>query len=691
MHKLFHPTGIAVVGASSNPAAIGGKPIVQLQKHHFAGEIYPVNPKREEVLGLRCYPSLDAIAGEVDLVIIAVPAAVVPAVIEQAGAKGIAFALVLSSGFADAGEDGRARQADLLACAERAGVRVVGPNCVGFISTHHRNYAGFGAFFDYEFTPGPVGFVTQSGGVGGSLLTIADEQGVRFSHFVHTGNAMDVDIETVLDAWVDDPDVNSMVAYIEGLGDSGNFPSIAQRALAAQKPLIVWKAGQSQASASAVVSHTGRMAGDMERYRAVFDRYGVIEVSDSQDLVDVLKISQEGKRPNGGRVGVISVSGGAGVVAVDSLERARALELVEFPVEVEAAIGAELPGFATARNPVDVTAQIFADPDLFHRVVGVLAQHDAADQILACVASVHSDVGVRVAQAIVDAATSLSVPIVVAWSAREELNEAAFALLADAGIPVFKSPERALQAMDRFTEFARKAAREQAATVSQPVTAGATSWSRTVEFDVLEDLRGRGLTVPKQALVQTAAAAAKAAAGMTFPVVVKLQSPDVPHKAAAGAIRLNLLTAEDVRDAAEHMLGLAASQPEIEMRGVLVQQMAEPGTELILGYLKDRSLGGFLLLGRGGSGVEEMGDRVLLPLPVSADDVAHALGSLQVAQEAGLSAPATAALVGAVQSLQELVGEASADLAEIEINPVIVRGDTVTAVDALAAHDDSSI
>ncbi|MBK0419075.1 acetate--CoA ligase family protein [Leucobacter sp. CSA1] len=682
MEQLFNPRSIAVVGASANPAAIGGKPISQLVSHGYAGDIYPVNPNRDEVQGLRCYPSIDEAPDGIDLAIIAVPAAVVPGVVEACGRRGIPYALVLSSGFADAGGDGVRFQEELRQTAVASGVRVVGPNCVGFISAANRVYAGFGAFFDYDFQPGPVGFVTQSGGVGGSLLTVADEQGVQFAHFVHTGNAMDVDIETVLDAWVDDPAVRVLVTYIEGLGDSGEFPRVAGRALEAGKPLVVWKAGQSSASASAVVSHTGRMAGDMERYRAVFERYGIIEVDDSADMIDVLKMAQSSRRPAGGRVGVISVSGGAGVVAADTLERMETLELAEFPAAAVERIAAELPGFATSVNPVDVTAQIFNDPELFERVVGVLAEHEAVDQILACVASVHSAVGERVARAIVDAATRLSVPIVVSWSARDELNGAAFELLAEAGIPVFKSPERALKAMDRYTRFAGAAVAGAAA--PQPAAERGRDWARTVEFDVLEELRSRGVAVPEQRLVQNADEAARAAEEIGFPVVVKLQSPDVPHKAAVDAIRLGVQSTRAVREAADHLAALATGRPEDEMRGMLVQGMAERGTELIIGYLRDRSLGGFLLLGRGGSGVEEMGDRVLVPTPISKEEVLEALGRLAVVSEARLGETALGAVADIAGVLQSIAAEASADLEEIEVNPVIVRGDTVTAVDALA-------
>lgn len=686
MQHLFNPRSIAVVGASANPAAIGAKPILQLQAHGFSGEIYPVNPKRDEVLGLTCYPSLADLPGAVDLVIIAVPAPAVPGVVEATGRIGAPYAMVLSSGFSDAGGDGVERQEALAATAQAAGVRVIGPNCVGFISTQDQTYAGFGAFFDYDYRPGPVGFVTQSGGVGGSLLTVADEQGVRFSHFVHTGNAMDVDIETVLDAWVDDPKVNTLVAYIEGLGTSGEFPRVARRALEAGKPLIVWKAGQSSASASAVVSHTGRMAGDMDRFRALFDRFGVLEVDDSQDMIDLLKLSQEGRRPAGGRVGVISVSGGAGVVAADCLEKSAALELAVFPEAVEAQIAEQLPTFATAQNPVDVTAQIFADPQLFQRVVEVLKRHDAADQILACVASVHSEVGVKVAEAIVEASKSMSVPIVVAWSARDELNGDAFALLAEAGIPVYKSPERALKAMDRFTKFALKAQQLRGVHTDVRLHSGERSWERTVEFDVLEELRSRGVTVPQQALVHSTEEATSAAEALGFPLVVKLQSPDVPHKAAVGAVKVGLVDSEGVAGAAQHMLQLASDRPGDEMRGVLVQEMAQAGPELILGYLRDQSLGGFYLLGRGGSGVEELEDRVLIPAPATRDEILRQLASLEIVATAQLNDTELERVADVVLALQDVVTDATSELEEIEINPIIVRDGVVTAVDALAIH-----
>jgi acyl-CoA synthetase (NDP forming) len=683
MKRFFQPAAIAVVGASANENAIGGKPIRQLRQHGYAGRIYPVNPNRDVVQDLRAYRSVLDLPDGVDLAIVAVAAPRVQEVIEQCGQRGIPYAVVLSSGFADAGHQGAERQAELVAAAREAGVSILGPNCVGFIGMRDGVYAGFGAFFDYDFAPGPVSFVTQSGGVGGSLLTIGDDEGIGFGHFVHTGNAADIDIEAVLDYFTDDPHTGAMLAYIEGLGGSGRLPEVAYRALANDKPLLVWKAGQHEASSNAVVSHTGRMAGDMARFRALFRKYGVIEVSDTADMVDVLRIAQTPMRATGGRLGVISVSGGAGVVAADFLETASGLSLADLPEEAVAEIAGLLPDFATSRNPIDVTAQIFNEPELFERVVGALTRHRCVDQILACVASVHSEVGLRVAEAIVEARQALGVPIVVAWAARDSLNGKAFRLLREAGIPVFRSPERALRAMDSMMTF--YSARSRIAEIEAPgAPGGGLAWARSVEFDVLEALAQRGVAVPAQRLAATPAEAGEAAEEIGYPVVVKVQSPDIPHKADAGGVRLHLADREAAEAAAREILARAGDIAGAEVRGVVVQRMAEPGTELILGYLRDTALGGFLLFGRGGSGVEAMDDRVLVAAPAGREEILSRLAGLRIVAQQGIGKDGLNAIADVALGLQELAAASAPGLAELEVNPVIVRAGTVTAVDALA-------
>lgn len=686
MERLFNPRKIAVVGASANEDAIGGKPIKQLRSHGFGGEIFPVNPNRDVVQGLPCTPSVSALPDGIDLAIIAVAAPRVAGVITECGERNIPYALVLSSGFADAGSSGAALQDELLEAAVAAQVRIMGPNGVGFINMKDGIYAGFGAFFDYHFNAGGVGFVTQSGGVGGSMLTIADDEGIDFGYFVHTGNAADIDIESILEHFVGDDSVTTMVAYVEGLGQSAALKSIAYSALQADKPLVIWKAGQHASSMSAVVSHTGRLAGDIERYRSIFAKYGVIEVDDSLDMVDVLRLSQNQFRPAGGRVGVVSVSGGAGVVAADVLEGAQHLELAQLGETAEAQIGALLPTFATAQNPIDVTAQIFNEPDLFEKVVSVLQENAAVDQILACVASVHSEVGVKIATAIVAAADSLKLPIVVSWASRDSLNAEAFKLLADANIPVFRSPERGLKAMDRITAFtSAQAGLADMIAPNEAATGGGTrDWHRNVEFDVLSALASYGVEVPEQRLATTAEEAVAAADAVGFPVAVKIQSPDIPHKVDAGGVKLRLHDAAQVFSGTAEVFANVAKLGPVESRGVVVQRMANPGTELILGYIKDASLGGFILCGAGGSNVESINDRVLIPTPATQDEIRAGLASLAVLADFAGDGTMLGKVAGVMEALQQFVADSSPNLQEVEINPVIISDGHVTAVDALA-------
>lgn len=688
MKRLLAPRSIAVVGASANPTAIGGQPIRQLLRHGFTGEIYPVNPKREEVQGLRCYPSVVDLPEGIDMAIVAVAARHVNGIVELCGARGIPYVAVLSSGFADAGGEGVRLQEELVATARRHGVRLIGPNSVGYVSMGEQVYAGFGAFFEYEFAAGTVSFVTQSGGVGGSLLTVLDEEGVGFRHFVHTGNAADLDIESMLDAFIDDDGTHVLLAYIEGLAENSAFGRVAQRALSAGKPLVAWKAGKSSASGSAVVSHTGRLAGDIDRYRALFERYGVIEVDDSSDLGDVLRLTQVGCVPLGRRVGVVSVSGGAGVIAADCLDVAKHIDLAEFSTQTEQAIADLLPSFATSRNPIDVTAQIFNEPDLFEKVVSALCQQDEVDVIVACVASVHGPVGERIAQAIVETQAAVDVPIAAVWASRDELNSAAFKVLESARIPLFRAPERALRALDRVAVLGRARTRDAGELEhGGPSTAvRVDSWERTTEVEVLEVLSSYGICTPKQRLVHSAAEAVEALREIGGPVVMKIQSPDVAHKAKIGGVHLGVADEGAAAAAYAELVDAAGAVDGAELRGIAVQQMVDPGVEVICGYLHDDVLGDFLLCGGGGSGVETVHDTQLIPMPATREDLRNAVAATRVASRLSAEPGTVAAVADVLWTLQRVVSDNTGRIGELEVNPVIVTANGAVAVDALAVH-----
>lgn len=691
MTHLLAPRSIAVVGASANPMAIGGQPIRQLIRHNFAGKIYPVNPNRDEVQGLQCFASVADLPLEIDVAIIALAAQHVIGTVEECARKGIPFAVILSSGFADAGEDGVRLQQRLLRTSKENGIRILGPNCVGYISVGHSLYAGFGAFFEYHFTSGSVSFVTQSGGVGGALLTVLDEEGVGFRHFVHTGNAVDLDIETMLDAFLDDPGTQMLLAYIEGLADNSRFAQVAARALREEKPLIAWKAGKFNSSSNAVISHTGRLAGDIERYRAIFDHHGVIEVDDSADLSDVLKLTKFGCQPGGDRVGIVSVSGGSGVIAADCLAEAKNLYLADFDQKTVKQISALLPTFATSQNPVDVTAQIFNQPELFERVVVTLSEQAEVDIIVACIASVHGEIGERIAKAISDTQKSVDIPIIAVWASREELNAKAFRLLREARIPLFRTPERALRALDRVAVIPKAKQRLVNTTTKVPHPSRSLdprgSWHRTTEIDILESLSGYGVTIPRYRLVHSASEAATAIREMGGKVVMKVMSPDIHHKVDVGGVRLGILKPSEAAQAYNELVKAGEAVADAEIRGVIVQQTAGPGVEVICGYVRDPVLGNFLLCGSGGSKVEELHDVQLLPMPASRDDILAALTRVRAYKGLSQFPQGTNALVDLLGAVQQLISDNEGRLKELEINPVIVTAENAIAVDALVVEN----
>jgi acyl-CoA synthetase (NDP forming) len=624
----------------------------------------------------------------VDVAIIAVSAPYVLAIVEECGLKGIPYVVLLSSGFADtASAEGIQRQEEILSCARRHGIHLLGTNSVGFISMAENAYAGFGAFFEYEFKPGQIGFVTQSGGVGGSLLTIIDEEHLNFRYFIHTGNAAETDIENVLDAFIDDERTRILLAYIEGLDNKSNFAQVADRALQAGKPLIVWKAGKASTSGNAVVSHTGRLAGDIDRYRAVFARHGVIEIDDSLDLVDVLRLVEVDCIPKGSRVGVVSVSGGAGVIAADCLAVARNLELATFDTEVQSQISTQLPDFANSSNPIDITAQIFNEPDLFEKVVAVLSRQSQVDVVLACIASVHGEIGAQIAKAIVETHQQVDIPIVVVWASRSELNEEAFGLLDEERIARFRSPERALRALDRIMVVAQ--ARERY-TGSQEITKVPSkevlplaSWKQLTEYEVLEVLRSYGVSVPRQRMIQNGIAATQAQSELGLSVM-KLQSPEIAHKAKIGAVKLGISDSASALKAFSELSNIGLEQKSAEIRGIMMQEMMKVGVEVICGYVHDSVLGDFLLCGAGGSDVESKGGMQLITMPASYAELVEGVSSAQISSALADIPRGLEQVVNVLIALQDIVTDNPNQVGELEINPLIVNAEGAFAVDALA-------
>jgi len=448
LESVFAPRAVAVVGASSNPAAIGGQVLRFLRRAGHLRRVYPVNPAHAEIDGSRCYPTVDAIPdAEIDLVVIAVAAERVPDVVEDCGRRGVRFAIVLSAGFEEAGAQGKKHAARLAKAAHDAGVRIIGPNCQGLMSVPDGLRAGFGGVFDLPiFRDGGVSIVSQSGGLGYPLTHILGRADIGLRYIVSTGNENDLGALDILEHYVADPGTRIIATYLEGVDDLARLERVARSADAAGKPLIVWKVGRSGRGARAAAAHTGSVVGDDAEYRAIFARTNVISVGEVADLVDFIKVLDAPAQPQGQRIGMLTVSGGAGILFADACEDA-GLMLPDLEQATTEHLRQLAPPFASLLNPVDVTAQVFNRPELLAECLAHICADPNIDSVVVFVASMMGPMAMGMAQTVAHQTSLTTKPIYVIWTAAPAEALDAREHLTGRRIPVFEDPVRCARAI----------------------------------------------------------------------------------------------------------------------------------------------------------------------------------------------------------------------------------------------------
>src|SRR5574340_664565 len=611
--RLFEPRGIAVVGASAELHRIGGQPIRALSEFGYCGAIYPVNPKYAEIKGLTCYPDVASVPQPCDVALICVPAKAVPDAIRQCRPAGIAFAIVLSAGFREIGDKGMALQAELDAAIRDSGVRVIGPNCQGMMGPKNDLYCGFGAPFMYRHArAGRVAMVTQSGGFGFAVMGLSEAEGIGFNYVVSTGNEADVSALELIDRLLDDDDTDIVATYMEGVSDGRRLIDIGRRALAANKPILVWKVGNSDTGRRAAASHTANLTAGYELYRAAFREGGYLEVNDVADLVDLARAFGARRLPAGNQVAVISISGGAGVLLADRCEEL-GLTLPPLSDATLAELRAVLPEFSSVLNPIDVTAQVFNDFSIFNKVVSLVARDAAVHQLIVVTASVEGAAADRLAHELVSIAAATDKPILVASSAPPGRADAARRLLDDSSIAVYPTPGRAAKGAAALAEFAARRRRLARAVPQRrvierqalqlPAARGTLGEHRSKQL-----LKAYGIPVVEEVLLRIDEIAGLRQAPFAFPLVAKLESPDLPHKTEAGAVRVGLRSLDELKSAVREMREAALSyKPDARIEGAMIQQMAR-GLEVIVGTTRDPFFGPTVVFGLGGIFTEVLRD-----------------------------------------------------------------------------------
>ena len=691
LERIFKPLRVAVVGASEKTGSIGNALMKNLIEGGFSQTLLPVNLKYETVHGLPTVNSIRDLEPGVDLAIIATPIKTVPDIVQECVKNKTAGAIIISAGGKEVGEAGRKIEEQIRATAYAGGLRIVGPNCLGIIRPGSNLNASFAAGMP---DAGDLAFVSQSGAICTAILDLAFKEHIGFSHFISIGSMLDVDFGDLIDYLGNDPSAKSILLYIESLTNFRKFMSAA-RSVSRIKPIIVLKAGRSEAGAEAAASHTGAMAGEDAVYDAAFKRAGIVRVDTIQDLFDCAELMAKQPRPRGRRLAIVTNGGGPGVMATDAMARA---DLAPEPLSPDTLqrLDAFLPPFWSRSNPIDILGD--ASPERFRLTLEVCCNARDSDAVCVIFAPQALTDPVLVAEALVDIMKGRRYPVFACWMGGKSI-EGAWTILNKAGIPTYDTPERAIRAFLYMAEYTRnmedvleippKLTREisvdseKAGQLLAPASAG----QFIPEADARNVLSAYGLPVIRTETAATKDEASRLAREMGYPLVMKLLSPDISHKTEAGGIRLDLRSDEDIREAFTGIVESARRyQADARIEGVTLQPLfANPDYEILLGAKRDVHFGPVVLFGMGGIFTEVLKDRALGLPPLNrllARRMMQQTRAWTLLQGYRNRPPAD------MEQLEEMIIRLSQllidfpQIAELDMNPVMIKDGKTVAVDA---------
>ncbi len=700
LDAFFSPTSVAVVGATEKEGSVGRTLSWNLISSPFGGAVFPINPKRSSVLGVKAYPTLAAVPDPLDLVVVCTPAPSVPAVIDECAELGIRNVIVISAGFKETGPDGVELERRILERARSARIRVVGPNCLGVMSP----ISGLNATFAAGIArPGSVGFVSQSGALLTAVLDWSIHENVGFSAVVSLGSMLDVGWGEVITYLGDDPNTKSIVVYMETIGDARAFLSAA-REVALTKPIIVIKPGRTEQAAKAAASHTGSLTGSDEVLAAAFRRVGVLRVDEIADLFYAAEVLAKQPRPRGRRLSIVTNAGGPGVLATDALIGGGG-ELAEVSEATMEALNAFLPGPWSHANPIDILGD--AGADRYARALEIAAADEAADGLLVILTPQAMTDAVGTARELTRLARIEGKPVLASWMGGEDVEKGA-AILREAGIPTFPYPDTAVKLFNATWRFAE----DLRALYETPTGAhdGDDDPDRARAARIVDDARrdGRtllteveskellaayGIPITETVVADSPAEAVAAAGRIGYPVVVKLYSHTISHKTDVGGVQLNLKDEAAVRHAWDAIRTTVTERRGAEhFEGVTVQPMIDwSGYELILGSSIDPQFGPVLLFGMGGQLVELFKDRALGLPPLTTTLARRMMEQTKIHQALGgirgRAGVDLAALEQLLVRFSQLVVE-QRWVKELDINPLLASPERLIALDArVVLHD----
>lgn len=690
LDAFFKANGVAVVGASEDITKIGGRPVQLLRKYGYAGAIYPINPKGGTIQGLPAYASVLDTPTAHDLAILAVPVEATLQAVRDCASRGVRGVIVLTSGFAEAGPEGIALQAELVRVARSHGMRLLGPNCLGTVNVMDKLVGSFSIALEQSMPPaGHVGIVSQSGNIGSFTMSNMAQRGLGVSRFIATGNEADVDVADGIAALAQDTDTHIILCCMETCRDAGRLTAALDMARGQGKPVIALKIGATEQGQAAAASHTGALTGSDAVFDAVFRRYGVLRVRSFEDLLNVghaAALLGTERLPASEAVTLVAASGGFGIMMADAMVEA-GLTLPQLDDTTKALIREAVPNAGT-NNPVDASAQMSSRPDILLKMLTAL-QNDSNGSTLVLLLAL-SLYNPRLRGVYMEALSKIrqSHPnrllILISQGPADAVAE-----INALGIPVFPSIPAAASGLRGLVKLGQLSTLPVASAYDGPVESIAPAVFRN-EFHAKQALAAAGISVPREAVVASADEAVQSARATGYPVVLKIASEDIAHKTEVGGVALNLQDDEAVRAAYERIMGNAQSHaPQARIDGVLVAPMVRGGVELIAGVSRDPVFGPVVMVGMGGIYAEVLKDVAVQVAPVSEDEALRMIRSLKLFPlldgARGQAKADVAAAARTVAQLSTFACRHAQDVAEIDMNPILVRpeGEGVLVLDAL--------
>ncbi len=628
LDKFFAPKAVTVVGASREEGKVGHSLIKNLTGHGFKGPVYPVNPKAADIMGLKCFPDIASLPDGVDLAVIAIPAKLVPSAIEECGRKGIGAAIVISAGFKEVGEKGKELEQQLFNASMASGVRILGPNCLGLISTQCNLDASFAAHYPEK---GDIAVLSQSGALCTAILDWAVRNHIGFSKLISIGNKVDIDEEGLIEALSDDPDTRVIVGYLEDITNGPHFMRTAER-VTKKKPIILIKAGTTDAGSKAASSHTGSIAGARMAYQCAFRRSGVLQAPSLEALFDYAQIFSYQPLLKDRKIAVLTNAGGPGIMAADAVENI-GLQFAEISEAAKDKLRKFLPAAANVANPIDILGD--APAEVYGKALNIILDEEGVDGIVVLLTPQAMIDVEEAARQIVAACRGRTKPVAASFIGAERVSNG-IEILQKNRIPHYPTPERAVEALGMLGEYAKWLERPRR--IIRRFAVNTTKVDRVIRFshkrrqmnigeqESKEILAAYGFTVPGDRLARNSDEAVSAASAIGYPVVMKVVSPDIIHKSDAGGVRVNLTGPSQVRDAYElMMMRIKEKEPNARVHGVLMQEMVTEGREIIVGMTRDPQFGPMLMFGLGGIYVEVLRDVSFQLAPITSEEALEML------------------------------------------------------------------